>query len=84
MDTRSKYFSKRKPLKCPNCGEKKVAAILYGLPSPGMFTQGSSGKIVLGGCCVTDCDPSWECTNCGTQIYNEVLRSRFKETQRAL
>jgi hypothetical protein len=81
MDKRLKYFLKRKPTKCPNCGEKKVATILYGLPSSEMDVDARAGRIVLGGCCLTECDPSWECTGCGTQIYHEELRDRFLENQ---
>ena len=27
------------------------------------------GKVVLGGCCVTDNDPSWQCSDCNTEFY---------------
>lgn len=79
MDEHPDYFSKRRPLKCPNCGARKVVSILYGLPSSDVVAEVTAGKVVLGGCCVTDCDPSWECTDCGTQIYEENLRSRLRE-----
>ena len=55
-----------KPDKCPECGSKKVASILYGLP---MFDEElkrriNAGEIVLGGCCVTGDDPLWRCVDC--------------------
>lgn len=35
-----------------------------------------NGKIVLGGCCITDNDPQWQCGECNTKIYPDgsVLR----------
>ena len=55
-----------KPDNCPECGSKKVAGILYGLP---MFDDElerrlSAGEITLGGCCITGDDPLWRCTEC--------------------
>ena len=84
MDKRPKYFSKTKPVKCPNCGAKKVVAIRYGLPSSRLEAEAEAGKVVLGGCCVTDSDPSWECTGCAAQIYHEEPRSRVRKKQSAL
>lgn len=60
-----------KPLKCPKCGAKPLANILYGEPS---FSEKleqdiKSGRVVLGGCCLTLDDPAWQCTHCGLQIY---------------
>jgi hypothetical protein len=81
MDEPLRYFSKRKPLKCPNCGARKVASIQYGLVSPELIPALDSDRIVLGGCCVTPSDPSWQCTECDTQIYNERLRTWFQENQ---
>ena len=49
----------KQPDACPQCGSKRVASILYGLP---MFNEElerrlSTGEIVLGGCCVCEDDP---------------------------
>jgi hypothetical protein len=70
------YFSKIKPKKCPKCGSKEVAVILWGFQifSPKLEREMQEGKLVLGGCCVTDCDPSWKCTKCSAYIYRERLR----------
>jgi hypothetical protein len=51
-----------KPDACPKCGSKKF----YGLP---MFNEElerrlSTGEIVLGGCCVCEDDPIWQCLEC--------------------
>ena len=65
-----KYKSAKKPKVCHECGSEKIARILYGLP---VYTEDISKKvenneIVLGGCCITKDDPSWQCTDCGTVI----------------
>jgi len=69
-----KITAKRKPRKCPECGCAKVASILYGYPafSPSLESKLDEGKIVLGGCCVTDCDPAWQCVECEAQIYRDA------------
>lgn len=74
----TQYFANRKPRKCPACGSKKVARILYGMPAFHMIREElDSGKIVLGGCCISDSDPSWQCVDCSTQIYKESLRGKL-------
>ncbi len=78
------YFSKTKPKKCPHCGSKKVAKILYGLPafSKELEKELKEGKTVLGGCVVTDCDPTWQCTDCKTRIYQEKLKGQIEKTKK--
>ena len=52
---------------CPECGGCSVAEIFYGLPSPS-FDWGKgvdSGEISLGGCCIDEDSPKWECNMCG-------------------
>jgi ribosomal protein S27AE len=61
----------RKPENCPACGANAVARIQRGYPA---FTQGlaedlEAGKVVLGGCVMTDDDPRWQCTKCGLKIF---------------
>ena len=62
---------KRKPRKCPQCGSVKVATILRGMPtfSEKLMTDISEGKVVLGGCCITENDPSWQCNECHMQFF---------------
>jgi rubredoxin len=48
--------------KCPNCNSNEgVRIILYGMPSeepdPAIYT--------IGGCCISDEMPKFECINCG-------------------
>jgi len=51
---------------CPRCGSKKTAKILYGMPAMDIELQEQidKGKVVLGGCCITDCDPVYHCNKC--------------------
>lgn len=68
-----RHQCKIKPEKCPSCGGKKIADILWGMPdfSPELEDDMEKGRIVLGGCVVTGDDPEWECTACQTRIYRE-------------
>lgn len=61
----------QKPVKCPRCGARPLATILYGEPefSENLEQMIGAGRFVLGGCCLTLDAPSWQCTHCGLQIY---------------
>ena len=56
----------KKPSKCPNCDSTNIALIFWGLPicTPELDTALEKREIVLGGCCINDNDPKWECNNC--------------------
>lgn len=45
-------------VRCPRCGSTDTVPILYGMPAmdEGLEKKIESGKIRLGGCCVTDAD----------------------------
>jgi hypothetical protein len=65
---------KRKPRKCPKCGGK-VATIFYGMPnfeSLQLQKDLEDDKIVLGGCCMMEGGPVWQCVGCDTQFYREL------------
>jgi len=79
MNNKSPYFSTRKPRHCPACESHRTARILYGMPAPEVLPKVESGEIVLGGCCIINFEPSWECLDCHTQIYSERLRSKYQE-----
>lgn len=53
-------------IKCPKCGGKSIAKYLYGLPhfNDKLEKELELGKIVLGGCMVTDFDPKYKCNDC--------------------
>jgi hypothetical protein len=64
---------KRKPRKCSQCGSSRIAVILYGMPefSPELKKSLDEGDIVLGGCCITDDDPTWKCAECEIDIFKQ-------------
>ena len=51
---------------CPKCGCGKVAKIIYGLVyiDEDLKKELDAGKTRLGGCCVSDESPQWECNSC--------------------
>lgn len=53
-------------LQCPECKNKRIAEIQYGLIMPELVEeQIKSGEIVLGGCTIIEGQsPRWECNNC--------------------
>ena len=67
------YKLSDKRVKCPKCGSTRIANILYGLPAYSIELMDNihAGKVALGGCCVTDDDPVWECANSETKIYKK-------------
>ena len=46
---------------CPNGHTDLLIPIVYGLPGKRLMKKSKKGKIKLGGCIVTDCDPKWYC-----------------------
>lgn len=68
---RTRYTYHRKPRKCPVCGSKKIARIMYGLiaPTEKLLQQKKAGEIVFGGCIISDDDPEWKCVSCGQEFY---------------
>ena len=68
-----RYESERRPKKCPACGGEPVASILWGMPafSEKLNQDLESGRVVLGGCCVSMDDPEWQCTVCEVEIYKK-------------
>jgi len=56
---------KRKPAKCKACGQPTVLRILYGEPSIEGFEAAERGELILGGCCISEDSPEWQCANCG-------------------
>jgi hypothetical protein len=48
---------------CPKNHSDKLIPIVYGLPRGNgkLLRQAKNGKVILGGCVVTYCDPKWYC-----------------------
>ena len=72
-DDEPRIERKQKPRKCPECKFSPVATILYGMPAYSEKLQEDmlTGRVTLGGCCVTNDDPEWECSRCGLLIYRK-------------
>jgi len=51
-----------------------ISSVLYGMPafSPKLQKDIDEGKIVLGGCCISLDNPSWECADCHEK-FREIL-----------
>jgi hypothetical protein len=60
-----------KPEVCPVCRSTRIAAYLFGEPrvSPDLDKKLKQGKIVLGGCCISDDDPDYKCMECLTDFH---------------
>ncbi len=46
---------------CPYGHRSNIIPIKYGLPSLRMMRRAERGRIYLGGCIITECDPKWYC-----------------------
>jgi len=79
MEPEAPYFASRKAARCPACGSHRVARISYGYPLPETWEAVERGEIVLGGCCVSACDPSWQCLDCSAMVYPSRLRGHLDD-----
>ena len=63
----SEFEKPKEKRKCPKCGSESIAEIMYGMPinSPELQDALRQGKLSLGGCCVSDDSPRWDCSECG-------------------
>ena len=54
---------------CPTCGHRSGVRIVYGMPDFELFEQSERGLVALGGCIITDADPTWRCLEeeCGAE-----------------
>ncbi len=72
--------------KCPKCGSRRVAPILYGMPvfDDEMQKQLDNEQLYLGGCCVTEHDPQYHCFECGKDVGSPptLLSKRGEEDYR--
>lgn len=48
---------------------------MWGMPSPAVFEAIDAGEIDIGigGCCVSDDDPTYECRACGARFRNRSV-----------
>ena len=60
----------RKPIKCKRC-RGKVLNVQYGEPGKEMMEAAEKGEIILGGCCISQESPDYQCSSCG-QRYRRM------------
>lgn len=63
------HCAERKPAHCPACDSARVVDIVYGYPGPELMEAAANKDVVLGGCCIDDDMPRWQCVECGAQIH---------------
>ena len=71
----------RRPNRCPLCGGD-ICDILYGEPTATWYEdylKATGHRAVLGGCCITDNDPDYECAKCGQQFWKLTFPSKSKQ-----
>ena len=61
-------FDDKGNILCPKCHSEGVIKIIYGLPSDELIKESRQGKFALGGCCVDESNPNWECHNCDNRF----------------
>lgn len=76
MEALKELTSKECPERCPICGGE-VWTILYGEPTPEAYEQRHETKTIVGGCCITEHDPTWQCFDCHTPIYEGDEEGEF-------
>ena len=61
-----RFEFENKPSVCPVCHSKRIANILYGLPAYTVDLRKAlaEGRVTLGGCCIDDDSPRWQCVDC--------------------
>lgn len=59
--------------RCPECGGRPLARIEYGLIAPDeqLMAKLQAGRVMLGGCFISDDDPSRACLACDTVIWSD-------------
>ena len=71
----------RRPNRCPLCGGD-ICDILYGEPTAMWYEdylKDTGHRAVLGGCCITDNDPDYECAKCGQHFWKLTFPAKSKQ-----
>lgn len=66
-------------LKCPFCGKRNTIPIQYGMPIYEAFLDEQLGKIKLGGCIITENNPSRYCKDCKKSFGKNTRHSGIIE-----
>ncbi|MHB8894393.1 MAG: hypothetical protein ACYC99_04330 [Candidatus Geothermincolia bacterium] len=54
--------------RCPKCGSRKLARVVYGYPRRPLRLYARTGRVVLAGCMVGSDSPTLCCRRCGTRF----------------
>ena len=76
----------RRPRRCPRCGGE-ICDILYGEPVSTWeedHMKATGHRAVLGGCCIHEGIPDYQCTDCGLQFTKIIFPSNCKQNARTL
>lgn len=71
--------------KCPQCGSRKIARILWGRQniSDELQKEIENGEAILGGCMVPKNSMNWHCRDCGLEFvktgFDELVRFNKKQ-----
>lgn len=68
---------------CPECGSNDVAEILWGMPAfdDNLREMLDSGRVYLGGCCITPESAEYHCNACGSE-FGQIELPIFHEDTR--
>lgn len=66
--------------KCPACGSTDTVKILYGEPTYEAYEESEHGKIVLGGCLISNISPTRHCKACGQDFGGKDLIPLYEMT----
>jgi len=70
--------SRRGGSKCPRCGSSRVVPIFWGFPTQdsmeGLLEASRKGEVVLGGCNVSEDDPTRHCKDCKHEWRHNTAR----------
>ena len=66
--------------KCPQCGSRKIARILWGRQniSDELQKEIENGEAILGGCMVPKNSMNWHCRDCGLEFVKTGLCAQTK------
>jgi hypothetical protein len=74
----NRYWSDRKPMRCPNCGEKAVKKSIFGYPSMEDFQNPNIHCVG----CIPDLPwpRTWGCNSCDAAIWKDTpkMRDRYE------
>ena len=68
--------------KCPKCKQGKLLLIVYGHPTKVAEEAAKTGDILLGGCCVTDNDPTFGCNKCGANFGGKKEALKYRKLKK--